>query len=76
MATKQTEVVVIGAGYAGLLATVRLAGRLRGSPWHSLYLRPEPQGHGALRPTLPNSPPPADSERRSTCASPSTVGAL
>ena len=27
-----TRVVIIGAGYAGLLATVRLAGRLRGRP--------------------------------------------
>jgi hypothetical protein len=52
------------------------AGRLRGSPWHSLYFFPEPQGHGALRPTLPNSPPLAVSERRSTCAPPSTVGAV
>src|SRR5438128_4875879 len=27
--TQQTEVVIIGAGYAGMLATVRLAGKLR-----------------------------------------------
>ena len=31
--TKQpTEVVIVGAGYAGLLATVRLARKLRGQP--------------------------------------------
>jgi len=29
METKQTRIIVIGAGYAGLLATVRLAGKLR-----------------------------------------------
>jgi NADH dehydrogenase FAD-containing subunit len=29
METKQTRIVIIGAGYAGLLATVRLAGKLR-----------------------------------------------
>ncbi len=29
METKQARIIVIGAGYAGLLATVRLAGRLR-----------------------------------------------
>ena len=23
------------------------------APWHFLYLRPLPQGHGSLRPTLP-----------------------
>jgi NADH dehydrogenase FAD-containing subunit len=32
MGTKQTKIVVIGAGYAGLLAAVRLAGNLRKSP--------------------------------------------
>jgi NADH:ubiquinone reductase (H+-translocating) len=32
MAEQQTQVVVIGAGYAGLLATVRLAGKLRRQP--------------------------------------------
>ena len=29
MTQKNTEVIVIGAGYAGLLATVRLAGKTR-----------------------------------------------
>src|SRR5436190_1504789 len=29
---QHTEVVIIGAGYAGLLATVRLAGKLRRQP--------------------------------------------
>src|SRR5262249_62119916 len=29
---QQTEVVIIGTGYAGLLATVRLAGKVRGQP--------------------------------------------
>src|SRR5438105_10349501 len=29
MTTQQTEVAIIGAGYAGMLATVRLAGKLR-----------------------------------------------
>lgn len=29
---QQTEIVIIGAGYAGLLATVRLAGKLRRKP--------------------------------------------
>lgn len=32
MEKQQTKVVVIGAGYAGLLATVRLAGKLRRQP--------------------------------------------
>jgi NADH dehydrogenase FAD-containing subunit len=32
MSREETRVVVIGAGYAGLLATVRLAGRIRGLP--------------------------------------------
>src|SRR4051794_26302780 len=32
MNNQQTEIVVLGAGYAGLLATVRLAGKLRRQP--------------------------------------------
>jgi NADH dehydrogenase len=32
MSSEETRVIVIGAGYAGLLATVRLAGRTRGLP--------------------------------------------
>src|SRR5439155_10918855 len=32
MKTQQTKVVVIGAGYAGLLATVRLASKVRRQP--------------------------------------------
>ena len=49
---------------------------VRGSPWQSLYLRPEPQGHGELRPTFANLSPPADSVRRSTWPPPSALGAL
>src|SRR5207248_11020061 len=52
------------AARAGALGPQPLA-RLRGSPWQSLYLRPEPQGHGALRPTLANLSP-VDSVRCST----------
>jgi hypothetical protein len=32
MLNHQTQIVVIGAGYAGLLATVRLAGKMRWKP--------------------------------------------
>src|SRR5437016_5601506 len=32
MNKQQTEVVIIGGGYAGVLATVRLAGKLRRQP--------------------------------------------
>ena len=49
--------------------------RFRGSPWHRLYLRPDPHGHGALRSTWRKAPR-GHSVRRSTCASSSTVGAL
>jgi hypothetical protein len=50
--------------------------RLPGAPWHILYLRPEPQGQGALRPTLAFLPLPAASVWRSTSPPPSADGAL
>src|ERR1700721_2114563 len=50
-------------------------GVLRGSPWQRLYLRPEPHGHGSLRPTRLYSSPPAAVRLVSTCVPPSTDGA-
>lgn len=38
MERQQTEVVILGAGYAGMLATVRLAGRLRRARRHDVHL--------------------------------------
>ncbi len=55
--------------------------RRRGSPWHRLYLRPEPQGHASLRPGSPpvasTSPSPSGvpPSWTTTPPSPSTVGA-
>src|ERR1700722_668971 len=47
----------------------------RGSPWQRLYLRPDPHGHGSLRPTRLYSSPPAAPRLVSTCVPPSTDGA-
>src|SRR5688572_12882408 len=33
------------------------------APWHFLNFFPEPHGHGSLRPTLLQSPPPPDGDR-------------
>src|ERR1700723_3445348 len=50
-------------------------GMFRGSPWQRLYLRPDPHGHGSLRPTRLYSSPPAAVRLVSTCVPPSTDGA-
>src|SRR4051794_1943510 len=43
--------IALGKVGAGLLAQTGPATR-SGRPQHFLYLKPEPQGHGAFRPTL------------------------
>src|ERR1700688_2857727 len=59
---------------SGRVASSR-QGVLRGSPWQRLYLRPDPHGHGSLRPTRLYSSPAAEVRLVSTCVPPSTDGA-
>src|SRR5579863_1145662 len=70
--------LVCAAGCLCRWLSVSLPGRqgmFRGSPWQRLNLRPDPHGHGSLRPTRLYSSA-ADAPRLvSTCVPPSTDGA-
>jgi hypothetical protein len=52
------------------------SGRIRGSPWQRLNLRPEPHGHGSFRPTREKSSAGPGPWLVSTCVPPSTDGAV